>query len=221
MANIRVGLSYYSVDTDRYLDIRIRRLKRSLGYKGIVIFDYLICEIYRNGYYIRLDNAVKYSIACYFQDVPFCFISQVVKEAINWGLFDDTLFYSYNILTSREIQINWAKLSENIPADFMDSPYNLIKDVRIPLYKRSDRVRMHQHDVKKWYRIMKEVFRRDNYTCQYCGAKGGKLEADHIIPFSRGGTDDLSNLVTSCRRCNRQKKDKTPEEFLRWKGQRK
>ena len=115
------------------------------------------------------------------------------------------------------LQLKWIKLTKFVGEDFIKSPLNLMKDVHIPAYKLSDKVRMYQHDVKRWYGIMKEVFRRDNYTCQYCGAKGVKLEVDHIIPFSRGGSDDLSNLTTSCRRCNRQKKDKTIKEFLIWK----
>lgn len=52
-----------------------------------------------------------------------------------------------------------------------------------------------------------EVFKRDSFTCQYCGrsAPDVVLEVDHIIPVSKGGTDDLLNLVTSCRDCNRGK----------------
>jgi uncharacterized protein YbaR (Trm112 family) len=77
--------------------------------------------------------------------------------------------------------------------------------------------RLYNTDVKLWYRIRNEIFERDNYTCFYCGERGGKLEADHIKPFSKGGTNDLENLTTSCRRCNRQKKDKTVEEFEEWR----
>lgn len=81
-------------------------------------------------------------------------------------------------------------------------------------FKRS---RMYQVNVKEWYKIINIVFKRDGYTCQYCGAKGKKLEADHIIPFSKGGSDSLQNLTTSCQRCNRQKKDKSVNEFKKWK----
>lgn len=49
-----------------------------------------------------------------------------------------------------------------------------------------------------------EVFERDGYTCQYCGAKAPNVElhVDHIVPVSKGGTNDLSNLVTACAECN-------------------
>ena len=52
-----------------------------------------------------------------------------------------------------------------------------------------------------------DVFRRDKYVCQYCGACGPKveLEVDHVIPVARGGTDDMNNLKTSCFDCNRGK----------------
>ena len=55
-----------------------------------------------------------------------------------------------------------------------------------------------------------EVFKRDKFVCQYCGVCGPnvELEVDHIIPVSRGGTDDIDNLKTACFKCNRGKGDK-------------
>jgi hypothetical protein len=55
-----------------------------------------------------------------------------------------------------------------------------------------------------------EVFKRDSFTCQYCGAKSPDvvLEVDHITPVSDGGTNDLLNLVTACRSCNSGKSDR-------------
>ena len=55
-----------------------------------------------------------------------------------------------------------------------------------------------------------EVFKRDKFTCQYCGASAPDviLEIDHIKPVSKGGTNDIINLITACRDCNRGKSDK-------------
>lgn len=49
-----------------------------------------------------------------------------------------------------------------------------------------------------------EVFKRDKFTCQYCGrsAPDVLLQADHIAPKSKGGKDDIINLITSCQPCN-------------------
>lgn len=52
-----------------------------------------------------------------------------------------------------------------------------------------------------------EVFKRDGFTCIYCGRKppATTLEVDHVIPRVDGGDDEMENLVTSCFDCNRGK----------------
>lgn len=52
-----------------------------------------------------------------------------------------------------------------------------------------------------------EVFKRDNFTCQYCSQKPPKvpLEIDHIIPVVSGGDNSMVNLITACFDCNRGK----------------
>lgn len=54
-----------------------------------------------------------------------------------------------------------------------------------------------------------EVFKRDSFTCQYCGKSAPQvvLEIDHIKPVSKGGNNGYLNLVTSCFDCNRGKRD--------------
>lgn len=58
-----------------------------------------------------------------------------------------------------------------------------------------------------------EVFKRDAFTCQYCGRTPPAvvLEVDHIVPVAAGGSDDDHNLITSCFDCNRGKADGTLE----------
>jgi hypothetical protein len=64
-----------------------------------------------------------------------------------------------------------------------------------------------------WEEIRKRIFQRDNYTCKYCGVRGGRLECDHIHPVSKGGSNEDFNLTTACFRCNRSKRDKTLTEW--------
>jgi hypothetical protein len=54
-----------------------------------------------------------------------------------------------------------------------------------------------------------EVFKRDGFMCAYCGKSPPMvvLEIDHIVPISKGGSDDLNNLITACFDCNRGKRD--------------
>lgn len=58
-------------------------------------------------------------------------------------------------------------------------------------------------------KIRFEVFKRDKFTCVYCGRKAPDviLEVDHIKPVAKGGDNSIANLVTSCIDCNRGKRD--------------
>jgi hypothetical protein len=58
------------------------------------------------------------------------------------------------------------------------------------------------------------LFRRDQFLCMYCGGEftAENLSRDHILPVSRSGTDNWTNVVTACKRCNHRKANHTPEE---------
>jgi 5-methylcytosine-specific restriction endonuclease McrA len=58
------------------------------------------------------------------------------------------------------------------------------------------------------------VYRRDEFTCQYCGAQPGasKLTFDHVVPRARGGRTEWTNIVTACTPCNARKAARTPAE---------
>ena len=55
----------------------------------------------------------------------------------------------------------------------------------------------------------REVLRRDNYTCQYCGRRVPYLTIDHIIPSRLGGKHSWENLVAACPSCNHRKGGRT------------
>jgi HNH endonuclease len=59
-----------------------------------------------------------------------------------------------------------------------------------------------------------KLFKRDRYTCAYCGGvfPEHELEREHIVPSSRGGRDTWMNVVSACRPCNQLKGAKKPEE---------
>ena len=59
----------------------------------------------------------------------------------------------------------------------------------------------------------KNVLRRDQFTCQYCGSSDGEMTLDHIYPRSKGGESTWKNVVCSCRVCNARKGNCLPEEI--------
>ena len=58
----------------------------------------------------------------------------------------------------------------------------------------------------------REILRRDNYTCQYCGHRSSLLTIDHIVPRHAGGSHSWQNLVAACQYCNRRKGGKRLEQ---------
>lgn len=58
----------------------------------------------------------------------------------------------------------------------------------------------------------REVFRRDNYTCQYCGRRDTSLTVDHILPKHLGGQHVWINVVAACPGCNHRKGGRRLEE---------
>ncbi len=57
-----------------------------------------------------------------------------------------------------------------------------------------------------------EIFRRDDYTCQYCGRRVAHPTIDHVVPRRLGGEDTWENLVTACAACNARKGGRTLAE---------
>ena len=58
----------------------------------------------------------------------------------------------------------------------------------------------------------KEVFRRDQQTCQYCGKETKSLTIDHVVPRHRGGQHVWENVASACFSCNNRKAGRTPQE---------
>ena len=83
-------------------------------------------------------------------------------------------------------------------------------------------IRLHKYVYLPYRGVMltrQNIFRRDAYTCQYCGSHDD-LTLDHVQPKSRGGRSSWDNLTTACKRCNSRKGDFTPEEAGLTLGQR-
>lgn len=110
MANIKTGLDYYRLDTDRYQDRRIKRLKKDFGCNGIAVYDYLLCEIYRDkGCFLVWDESTAFDVAEYFG-----LKENTVKEIVNYcaavGLFDKALLCCESILSSHSIQHRYLEM---------------------------------------------------------------------------------------------------------------
>lgn len=97
------GIDYFSLDCDFFSDRKIKILKSRYGADGITIFIYLLCEIYRNGYYIIVDDDFYYIVS---DDLNMNSdkVKQVLTFLLERSMFDKQLFQSDAVLTSAGIQ---------------------------------------------------------------------------------------------------------------------
>ena len=60
----------------------------------------------------------------------------------------------------------------------------------------------------------RNIFRRDRFTCQYCGVqpRPDELTIDHVVPRAQGGQSTWDNCVLACIKCNHRKADRTPKQ---------
>ena len=65
---------------------------------------------------------------------------------------------------------------------------------------------------------MWEVFRRDNYTCRYCGNKQVPMTVDHVVLWEEGGPSIVKNLICSCKKCNNTRGNMQYEDWLESDG---
>lgn len=97
---------------------------------------------------------------------------------------------------------SWAELSAAVHDETVGIVGRAIRVPRVVLLSMYDRI------PKRNVRFSRlNIMLRDGHTCQYCGRRypRSKLNIDHIIPRSRGGSTEWENIVTSCHACNRRK----------------
>ena len=82
--------------------------------------------------------------------------------------------------------------------------------LRLPLpsvIKLKQYARIHRKEIVL---SRKNILKRDNHTCQYCGIRSVPMTIDHVIPRQIGGEDSWYNLVAACVSCNASKGNNTP-----------
>ena len=104
---------------------------------------------------------------------------------------------------------DWVNLPIEDDDDFVQTINQKIKIPKVIILSRFDRV------PKKRPRFsQKNIWIRDNFTCQYTGKKlrPGEGNIDHVVPRSKGGSTSWDNCVLACKQVNAKKADATPEE---------
>lgn len=115
------GLNYYNVDTDRYADRKIKRLKHSFGCVGLAVYDYLLCEVYRvRGCVLEWDEDTAFDVAEYF-GLKLNLVKEIVTYCGVVGLFDAELL-SCGMITSEAIQKRYLDMSARAKRQNIEIP---------------------------------------------------------------------------------------------------
>ena len=117
MANIKKSLDYFPFAVDFFTDRKIKRLQRVFAEKGMMVYIFILAEIYRNdGYFLSWDSDYPDDIAgALGENFKPTLVSEVVNHCVNkFGLFDKELFNTSMILTSKGIQRRYLAIRESI-----------------------------------------------------------------------------------------------------------
>lgn len=151
MANNTVGFNYYNSDTDRYQDIKIKRLKKVYKCDGIAVYDYIINEIYRDkGCFIEWDDSRAFDVAEYW-DLEESRVVEIVKYCCFIGLFNQELLTKNMVLSSLSIQnrfLKWSKLAKRKEAKIPEK-YNLIQEESEFFPENSDNIHVVSDEEKR------------------------------------------------------------------------
>lgn len=123
--NKKIGLDYFPFDIDFFQDLRIRKLIKYQGGKAVTVYALLLCNIYKQGYYMRWDEELPFFVSeqTGFEEV---YIREVIKCCLVIGLFSKELYDSEKILTSKGIQERYQKICDLCRRNNEICEYNII-----------------------------------------------------------------------------------------------
>ncbi len=103
----------------------------------------------------------------------------------------------------------WVELPYDENQQYINTTNKKIRVPKIIILAKYNKVPQRRPRLSK-----RNIWLRDNFTCQYTGKRIKKSEGniDHVIPRSKGGKTDWSNLVIACKEINQLKADRTPEQ---------
>lgn len=113
------GFSYYKAETDRFQDIKIKRLKKKYRCAGYAVYQYVLNEIYRvRGYCLTFTEDHLFDVSEYW-DIEEEEVTAIIGYCAEIGLFDNRLWQEKGVLTARSIQtryIDICKVCKKTPA---------------------------------------------------------------------------------------------------------
>lgn len=120
------GLDYFPFDVDFFSDEKMVCIAGEFGAKGELVAVKLLCAVYRNGYFAEWNDAARYKLMRDMPGVSGELLSQIVSRLVFWGFFDQSLFDTAGVLTSRGIQQRYFEAVRRRQPIDSDLPFLLV-----------------------------------------------------------------------------------------------
>ena len=135
------GLDYFPLDVGIFEDDKILAISGEFSVKGEIIVLRLLCEIYRNGYFVEFSELLKNKLAR-LGGLSGGLVDEVVRKLVKYEFFDGFVFSEYNILTSKNIQKVYLEASKR-RKDIDLSQYWLLDEVNVYINSSSSKINAH------------------------------------------------------------------------------
>jgi hypothetical protein len=208
--NIKKGLDFFSFDVDFFQDDKIQFVSARFGIKGEIITIRLLCRIYRAGYYIDWNEDTALLFAKGVGDgVSYSCVNDVVNELLKRGFFDEEIFKTFGVLTSRGIQRRYCEATKRRKVVEVEQRFLLTE---LSLYPN---VRIISEDVNIQSQNVYIPNENDNILKQSKESKESKVKKRENAPL-----DSLSNLPPTLEDitafCVQRKSNVNPKKFFEY-----
>ena len=133
------GLSYFPFDIDFFSDLKVRKLIKYQGGKAATVYTLLLCNIYKEGYYMRWDEELPFAIS---EQTGFeeAYIREVIKCCLVVGLISKEMFESSKILTSKGIQERFVDICKKTKRKYDINEFSLVNSEETGVYSEETMV---------------------------------------------------------------------------------
>lgn len=194
--NKKYGLDYFPFDIDLFQDIRIRKLIKYQSGKAITVYALLLCIIYKDGYYVRWDKELPFIIS---EQTGFeeAYVLEVINSCLKLGLFNEELYTSDGILTSKGIQERYKKICDLCRRKSEISEFSLISSEETGLYSEEmpiNSAKSTQSKVKKRKENI-TVDSNESPVCATCQPHDERIDYSELVKFFNEKTQGVFGVI--------------------------
>lgn len=126
------GLEYFPFDVDFFNDEKIEAISGEFGIKGEIVAIKLLTAVYRNGYFVEWSEMLQMKMLKSLPSISKVLLEQILSRLVRWDFFDENLFNSAKVLTSKGIQKRYFEATKRCkPSDSL--PYLLVNVTKTPV----------------------------------------------------------------------------------------